>query len=153
MRYSYVENGVIIENNKPLPTIWANVSNFHLLDVETLKNYGWYKYTFVPADIQSNQRSDGSYCEIKNDEVFEYQTVREKTQEEISEEFGSQWENVRANRNKLLSESDWTQIIDSPFTDEQKEEWKLYRQLLRDITLQSDPFNISWPVKPGTENE
>jgi hypothetical protein len=27
-------------------------------------------------------------------------------------------------------------------------EWIAYRQALRDITDQQDPFNIIWPIKP-----
>jgi len=29
-----------------------------------------------------------------------------------------------------------------------KAAWATYRQELRDITTQSDPFNIIWPSKP-----
>ncbi len=40
---------------------------------------------------------------------------------------------VRAERNRLLSISDWTQAIDSPLSDLKKVEWATYRQSLRDI--------------------
>ena len=40
---------------------------------------------------------------------------------------------IRAKRNVLLQESDWTQIPDSPLTQVKKDEWKLYRQKLRDM--------------------
>jgi len=153
MRYAFVENGIVKESNRPLPIIWANVSNFHLFDVETLKTYGWYPYRFVEAQKDVDDIIDGSYFSVEENEVVEYQTVRKKSEQDIQNEIDNQWGNVRARRNIQLMESDWTQVLDSPFTDEQKEEWKLYRQLLRDITLQVDVFNISWPVKPGTENE
>jgi hypothetical protein len=53
-------------------------------------------------------------------------------------------------RDALLSESDWTQLPDVPLTTEQKSEWAVYRQALRDITDQPGfPDNINWPVKPG----
>jgi hypothetical protein len=29
-----------------------------------------------------------------------------------------------------------------------KESWAIYRQALRDITNQADPFNITWPTPP-----
>ena len=48
---------------------------------------------------------------------------------------------MRAMRDKLLAESDWTQTVDSPFTDAQKAEWATYRQALRDL-----PANTSTPV-------
>jgi len=55
---------------------------------------------------------------------------------------------IRPERDELLSKSDWTQCADSPLSDEKKEEWKIYRQALRDMTSQSDPQNATWPVKP-----
>jgi hypothetical protein len=53
---------------------------------------------------------------------------------------------VRSQRKELLLESDWTQLPDVPLAT--KEAWATYRQALRDITTQTDPFNITWPVKP-----
>lgn len=56
------------------------------------------------------------------------------------------WEPIREQRNKLLAESDWTQSRDIILSND--EEWKAYRQALRDITEQSIK-NISWPQKPA----
>lgn len=56
-----------------------------------------------------------------------------------------QWFNIRAERNVRLFETDWTVLADSPVD---KEAWTTYRQQLRDITNQTDPFNINWPTKP-----
>ena len=57
------------------------------------------------------------------------------------------WRNARVTRNALLQASDWTQLPDVPLAT--KEAWAEYRQALRDITNQPDPFNIVWPVPPG----
>ena len=43
-------------------------------------------------------------------------------------------ETLRAKRNKLLSDTDYTVLQDSTFTDAQVAEWVVYRQALRDIT-------------------
>ena len=153
MRYAFVEDGIVKQSNRPLPNTWANVSNFDLFDSETLKNYGWYPYRFVEAQKDVYDIIDGSYFSIEENEVVEYQTTRKKSEQDIQNEIDNQWGNVRARRNIDLVASDWTQVLDSPFTEEQKELWRLYRQALRDITLQTDPFNINWPIKPGTENE
>lgn len=40
---------------------------------------------------------------------------------------------LRIIRQELLSGSDWTQTADSPFTAEQRSEWQMYRQQLRDL--------------------
>lgn len=41
------------------------------------------------------------------------------------------------------------QLTDAPVSDTEAQQWASYRQALRDITTQSDPFNIQWPVPPG----
>ena len=56
---------------------------------------------------------------------------------------------IRAERNRLLAESDWTQGGDSPLSDEQKSAWAAYRQALRDVPEQEGfPFDVIWPQKP-----
>lgn len=56
---------------------------------------------------------------------------------------------IRKERNKLLAESDWTQVADIPFTVEQKQAWVTYRQALRDITKQEGfPTNVVFPKQP-----
>jgi len=53
---------------------------------------------------------------------------------------------VRAERDRLLAETDWTQVADAP-VDAQA--YADYRQALRDVPQQSGfPGDIDWPVKP-----
>jgi hypothetical protein len=40
---------------------------------------------------------------------------------------------IREHRNKLLAESDWTQMPDSPLDNETKKQWQNYRKALRDL--------------------
>ena len=52
----------------------------------------------------------------------------------------------RAYRNTLLSDSDWTQVLDAPVD---QTAWAAYRQALRDVTAQAGfPWDIEWPAKP-----
>lgn len=148
MKYVYVENNVVLGESRELPTSWKNISNFNVLDQITLKEYGWYPYRFVNIEIPEGYKADGSYIEILENEVVEYQTKRLKTKDDIDTENKNQWESVRAKRNIELAESDWTQIPDSPLSNELKEEWRIYRQELRDITNYEDPWSVIWPEKP-----
>jgi len=152
MKYVYVENGIVASESRVLPTSWNNISNFNYLDQSTLKEYGWFPYRFVQIDIPDGYKVDGSYIEILEDEVVEYQTKRLKTQEEINGETQNAWTEVRARRGIELAESDWTQIADSPLSVELKEEWKIYRQALRDITNYDSPWSVIWPDKPSNES-
>jgi len=59
------------------------------------------------------------------------------------------WESIRTIRTRLLSETDWTQVPDSPLTPEAKSLWANYRQRLRDLTdVYSDPALVIFPPKP-----
>jgi hypothetical protein len=46
---------------------------------------------------------------------------------------------LRKIRNALLRDCDWTQFVDSPLSQEQKQAWATYRQQLRDLPTNSDP--------------
>lgn len=59
---------------------------------------------------------------------------------------GFEWKIIRHSRDRMLRESDWTQLPDVPLAT--KEVWATYRQALRDITLQPDPFMVVWPTSP-----
>ena len=53
---------------------------------------------------------------------------------------------VRADRDKRLADSDWTQVADAPVD---KAAWAAYRQGLRDVPAQAGfPYDITWPSKP-----
>ncbi len=59
--------------------------------------------------------------------------------------------NVRVYRDRLLAESDWTQLIDSPFSNDTNGVWQAYRQALRDVPAQAGfPWNVTWPEAPNT---
>lgn len=70
--------------------------------------------------------------------------VRNATDEEKTNILNIKWQEIRLLRNKLLADSDWTQLNDIDVS--LKELYKSYRQALRDITNQPDPFNINWPT-------
>lgn len=148
MRYVYVQDEQVIEGPVMLPINWNNISNFNVLDNITLKSYGWYPYRFVEIPLNDDEVYDGSYYVIEENEIVEYQRKRQKTQEEIQSEINGRWDNIRSRRNILLGESDWTQLADVSLSDEKKEEWRLYRQSLRDITNFDSPDHVIWPNKP-----
>lgn len=57
------------------------------------------------------------------------------------------WDTVRAERDRLLASSDWTQVADAP-VDQQA--WAVYRQTLRDIPQDfTTPDEVVWPTPPS----
>jgi hypothetical protein len=76
-------------------------------------------------------------------------TISDADTETINKRREIKWSEVRSSRDSLLSESDWTQFNDSPISGSTLTDWQTYRQSLRDITNQSDPYDITWPNRPA----
>jgi hypothetical protein len=58
------------------------------------------------------------------------------------------WEQIRAQRDGLLKDSDWSAFPDAN-PKPSKENWLTYRQALRDITSNfKAPEEVVWPEKP-----
>jgi hypothetical protein len=66
--------------------------------------------------------------------------------EEIAQRLETKTEEVRQQRNALLSACDWTQLSDAPVD---AATWAAYRQGLRDVTDQEGfPWEVVWPEQP-----
>lgn len=73
--------------------------------------------------------------------------IEGKNEDTLAMELAQRKLNVRARRNDRLSQSDWTQLADSPVD---KAAWAVYRQSLRDLTEQQGfPDAITWPDAPS----
>jgi hypothetical protein len=68
--------------------------------------------------------------------------VEPLTADELQARIDTQWQVIRTQRNQMLKDTDWTQVADAPVDNLT---WAIYRQELRDLTKQDDPFKITWP--------
>ena len=76
-------------------------------------------------------------------------SVADMDAEAIAAKDAEQAKAVRADRNKRLADSDWTQLIDAPVD---RQAWLVYRQELRDISSQPGfPWDVQWPDTPSSE--
>lgn len=81
--------------------------------------------------------------------VWDDQTAQWVDGRNFQQKYDDACNEVIAQRNFLLYQSDWTQIPNNPLTLEVQQQWADYRQQLRDITNQSGyPFNVVWPTQP-----
>lgn len=56
---------------------------------------------------------------------------------------------MRGERDRRLQASDFTQMTDAPLTAAQREEWRTYRQALRDLPENTtDLAAVVWPTAP-----
>jgi hypothetical protein len=66
-----------------------------------------------------------------------------------AERTAKQWAAVRKDRDARLAASDWVVARSVDQGGAVPVQWRQYRQALRDITQQADPFNIVWPTPPA----
>tara|TARA_R100000008_G_C3526785_1_gene137022 strand:+ start:136 stop:717 length:582 start_codon:yes stop_codon:yes gene_type:complete len=63
-----------------------------------------------------------------------------------------EWELIRRKRDRLLTESDWSQANDTALSDADVAKWKTYRTSLRDLpsdqSSKTKYSDITWPTKP-----
>ena len=73
-------------------------------------------------------------------------SISEMDDEAKAAKDAEQAKNIRSDRDKRLSDTDWTQVADAPVD---KAAWATYRQALRDVPTQAGfPYDITWPSKP-----
>lgn len=153
-----VENNKIIEQHDLLPKDWRHVSGLRMLkdNEEMLNSLGWYTVSKVPVDYDSSLYHVTSY-EYKFENNTAYEIPILTPVEPVPEEnvFLLELERIRSQRDKLLMETDWTQLADvqSLHDNNWKTAWANYRQQLRDLpnlcsTGQINIYEVIWPIKP-----
>ena len=168
--WAFVDNDNNFEIFAALPENWRNISNFSSLksNKQRLQQLGWYEIVDDSTPITNSflQYHDAptytldhrlgvvrKKCEIifyspapSLDELFQAQRV-------------SFFANLRQQRDRLLSETDWTQLADLQKTTSEswKQQWQDYRQSLRDLPAlyETDTYSkvvdinqVLWPLKP-----
>lgn len=124
-------------------------SNVHA--VQWYDTWGEIEYT----DQDNNQKITdlGIFEQAIEDHKNEIQRLKDEENRKESER--DYWKEFRRRRNALLADSDWTQSRDVLLDNDQ--EWKDYRQTLRDLSdniddpkfLVLDPNHSDWPTPPS----
>ena len=128
----------------------TNISFPKNLTNDVLASFHTYPVVSVSVDIDSDYEKN--YVEgtpIQSGSVYvQNWIISSASVEEIQQRKEEKWTEIREIRNTLLTECDWTQMNDSPISGSDLTNWQTYRQSLRDVTSQSNPFEITWPTKP-----
>jgi hypothetical protein len=128
-----------------------NVSFPRNIPNETLAQFGVYPVTIAPAP-EFNFRTHRLVTQqptLINGAWTVTKAVVAKDQAQIDNENAQKAADVRAERDRLLAATDWTQLIDSPFSNDTNGVWQAYRQALRDVPSQEGfPWDVTFPAKP-----
>lgn len=114
-------------------------------------NYGDYAKVFdgeVPAFTSGQYVEEGAPVLVdgryqRTWVVYDY--TAEQAAQRAETEVARAAMAIRRERDKLLAATDWRAASDLTMSNE----WKLYRQALRDVTSQATfPTEVEWPTKP-----
>lgn len=166
--YAHVVDGNIEGVYDLVPNNWRNTSNFYVLTDEERESLGWYKlvkvYPEYNAETQKldNPRqyfTDGVAYEtmdvISLPTVVVYEPSPEDIQLQQKLRTRDQWNLIRGERDTKMTDFEWrytryhrqVRLGETPVDDIALMD--AYMQALADITTQTDPFNIIWPVFGG----
>lgn len=145
MKYALIENNKIIEYPIFEGDIRARFPNISFAsDFIPPENYVCvFDAPFPSIDYTKNVK-EGTPKFVDNRWTMNWE-VSDASDEEVSDRITGQWNIIRIERNAKLMRSDWTRLDDAPVD---QDAWAVYRQALRDITKQPDPFNVIWPTPP-----
>ena len=101
------------------------------------------------------------YSNIHWDDETQTKPTEEEVNNKIEElKISEPFRLLREIRNKLIAETDWTQLKDIDLDIIRERNWKNYRQALRDLPAKSNPKlneygrldmkSVSWPDKPSS---
>ena len=126
-------------------------NNYKVVDVsenefQTSPEFGWIH---CPDDVKVGWTWQGD-IDYVNQTIDNLKFIDPDTLRNLDDEKKYTLAKIRHKRNQLLFESDWTQSRDVFLPND--EEWKKYRQELRDITenlVVEIDMDIKWPTKPS----
>jgi hypothetical protein len=156
--WAYVENNEVLEIHMMLPQSWKHISNLYLLenDLDFLRSLGWYPIVqnTISYDPTKQELSPPRFV-IDNTVVYEIRDIIDMPV--IPEEIliNQQWKLIKEQRDQLMIQNDWRysrysrEIRLGLTPTDTLETIDNYMQALADITKQTDPFNITWPVYNG----
>ena len=145
MKYAIID-GTTVKSTGTIQQLFPNTSfsiggpNADFLSennvVELVENLSYttptQKLSIVDAYVQ-----DGKAYNVR---------VENTTAEEQTALTDQKWIAIRLERNRRLQITDWRASSDLTLSDD----WKTYRQALRDVPTQTDPYNITWPTEPSS---
>jgi hypothetical protein len=86
---------------------------------------------------------NGVAMEMSEEEVAQ---IREQAEKDVVIQLEISWQSLRTSRNRLLADSDFSQLPDAPVN---RDEWATYRQALRDLPSTVDINNPVYPEQPS----
>lgn len=132
-------------------------STHAVVDISTLNiAYLYNERAFIVHPTGSNYvhlplPSNISIFKVVKDDDGQVSIVEDAAKRAVAEVqlVEQKWASLRDTRNRMLKDSDWTQLNDTTLTMEMRQAYSAYRQQLRDLPQTvTDINNVTWPTPP-----
>lgn len=111
-----------------------------------LDNIREYEEQGEDGEAKTRYEVDKFKIVLVNKPAYIEDNVSELLQLAKAKEYNDLAEKIRAKRDKLLADTDWTQCTDCQLSNTQKEAYRVYRQALRDVPEQAGfPYQVVFP--------
>lgn len=116
-------------------------------------------YTFT--HYKFNDPSEEEVLKLSNVLLKKFSELRvkklQREKDKVSNFLSSQYEGIFSSlkglRNRMLIDTDWTQLLDAPISEEDRELYKTFRKYLRDMPedpawIGKNAFDVDFPITP-----
>ena len=120
----------------------------------TTGEYFWKPYLFTEVETDVVQKFVADIDEAFDAQLStEFSDIQHRMSKVIEQSKGLSLTRVKSWRDFFLHSSDWTMLLDAPITDAEREDWKRYRQLCRELPDQFESgtqvlAEIKIPIDP-----
>ena len=144
----WIKDGAIFTSHADIRRALKQVSLPASITESVLTDVGFEPVVDVAPPSAADDEAIEETAPEKVDGVWKRKYLkRTLTPEEFDARRQAKARDMRDKRDRLLAETDWTQLLDAP--TETQTTYAAYRQLVRDVTKQAGfPWQIDWPAKP-----
>jgi len=144
----WIKDGTVYMLHSDIRRAATLVSFPAVITDEMLAEHGFVKVADVAPPAAADDEAVEEVAPAQIDGEWRRQYLkRTLTAEEFDAKRKERAQKMRDKRDKLLADSDWTQLLDTPTAVQTA--WAAYRVLVRDVTKQAGfPWTVDWPVKP-----
>ena len=116
--------------------------------------YTFTNYKFVePSEAQVLELSNKLLKKFEDLRIKRLKTEADKLSGVLATEYNGLISNFKSMRNRMLIDTDWSQLADAPLSDDDKALYRAFRQYLRDMPedpawMSNDVFQVDFPITP-----
>lgn len=123
------------------------VINDKIIKVDETRIDGDEKEVTMPKYMYNSYRVTITYRETIESELESKEGYKAWLNFVVNQATDEKAKEIRTKRDKLLADTDWTQMKDTALSQEKQEQYRIYRQLLRNIPEQKGfPYDVVFPT-------